>query len=179
VAWRGACGRWASTWPPAASTAEQRLALSELIAAAEADGALTWAQVFRGRGPPPYRPGPLSAAAVAQYWRDGWAVVPVPADVDLAALRTEVADVVGRNAERLVSAGRLTPEQHAATVGADFSTRQALIETLVPGSSFEMFSRSCNGPDSPLNRTAPVRHMQSSPGMLAIVRQLIGATDIK
>ena len=98
---------------------------------------------------------------------------------NLAALRTEVADVVGLNADRLVSAGRLTPEQHASTVGADFSTRQALIETLVPGSSFEMFSRSCNGPDSPLNRTAPVRQMQSSPGMLAIVRQLIGATDIK
>ena len=51
-------------------------------------------------------------------------------------------------------------------------------EDYVPGCSFELFSRSCNGPSSKLARSAAVRQLQSSPGMLEIVAQLTGAPDI-
>ena len=52
--------------------------------------------------------------------------------------------------------GRLTEQQHAATVDVEFERRQALIEDYVPGCSFELFSRSCNGPSSKLARSAAV-----------------------
>ena len=61
--------------------------------------------------------------------------------------------------------------------GPPLSTRQTLIEDLVPGASWELFSRSCNGPSSKLNRSVPVRQLQSSAGMMGIVRQLLRAED--
>ena len=161
-----------------AGTAAKQAALATLLdeaRAAEAP-ALTWRDVFRAE--PPYRPGPLSPAQCSQYWRDGYAVVPVPADVDMDALRAAIADLVELNARDLVKKGRLTEEQHAATVDVEFERRQALIEDYVPGCSFELFSRSCNGPSSKLARSAAVRQLQSSPGMLEIVAQLTGAPDI-
>ena len=51
---------------------------------------------------------------------------------------------------------QLTEQQHAATVDVEFERRQALIEDYVPGCSFELFSRSCNGPSSKLARSAAV-----------------------
>ena len=163
----------------------EEAALAALLSEARAGGALTWRQVFVSEGgtastasPRSAPAGPLTPAQYEAYWRDGYVVVPIPSDVSLDDLKSAVDDLVELNAANLVANGRLTQTDYEATLGAPVETRQALIEQLVPGSSWELFSRSCNGPSSKLNRSPPVRQLQSSAGMMAIVRQLLSADDI-
>lgn len=156
---------------------DRATALAKVINEARQRGALAWHDVALGTTLPcsDVQEGPLTQVQYEAFWRDGWAVAPIPSDVILGGLRSAVEDLVELNAAGLVEAGRLSVGGYETTLGAPVETRQVMIEKLVPGSSWELFLRSCNGPSSKLNRSPAVRQMQSSVGMMSIVRQLLGA----